>query len=499
MGNLRTKQLAAAFFILGQASVLAGAAIQPIPPDAANASQPAETKAPQRWIHGSVVNVRRKPDARSEIIAQLRINTPVQSDDRDQGNGYCRIAWEEHHRGYVACNMLGARAIQLAEVGTRYLTSNTLNPNYSASRAFWIEPSVGRLIEAGKEFEERFLTQEELKLERGNWEGERPNPLPTLRRFKIPEFEAMKSLLARGVIASHSNVEPNLIPSSTLLARWSELKRLALEGNPADKSSQYNELKAQHLDWGQRDPSISLLRQIELPVVRASTFLDEREVGRPNDSTESLSEKFKIPFKAIVTSGPTWLPDGHQNSAYVFGAWDAGAIETELAKDAFKHIVYANGTIRSERVRVKGGVFPAADADGDACDIGFSFGDAAPSFWRRYTKATGVEASTTGPDSKLKGRLFFFYTKKPLEYRIAKISKHTASVGVDGFSSATHYSFDLNRDGIPDLLMWEGSGISNQAIHDPGADLPHYRMAFVNIGGEWHLLAVDEFLYGCGC
>jgi hypothetical protein len=50
-----------------------------------------------------------------------------------------------------------------------------------------------------------------------------------------------------------------------------------------------------------------------------------------------------------------------------------------------------------------------------------------------------------------------------------------------------------------DVLMWEGIGRSKQDIHDPGTDLPHYRMMFININAQWYLLAVDEFLYGCGC
>lgn len=388
--------------------------------------------------------------------------------------------------------MIGDRVIPLTEVGVRYLSVNVPNPNYSSTRAFWIQPSVERLLDAGRDFERKFLTPEELSIERGDWNGERPDPLPQPRRFKIPEFETMKALLSQGIVAAHSNVEPNNIPRSASLARWSDLKRHANEGNPGDKFSKYNELRALHPIWGLRDPSVELLQRVELPAVGPSMFQDEQEIGRPFDSTELLSEKFAIPFKAVVTSGPTWLPDGHYNPAYVFGAWDAGTIETELTTDVFKHVVYLNGKVRTEPARIKGGVFPSTDADGSDCNLGFSFGDPAPKFWQNYPHDESAK-------SKSKGRAFFFYTKNPIEHVATKVGKTTVGLGVDGFSSATNYFFDLNTDGTPDFLLWEGVGTSKQEIHDPGNALPHYRMAFINIAGEWWLLMVDEFLYGCGC
>jgi hypothetical protein len=440
-----------------------------------------------------LVNVRAEPTASGAVLAQLRVNTPVQASSAATQQGFCEIAWGDSQHGFVSCPLLGDRVLTLQEVGSEYLLDGrTPNPNYSATRAFWIEPGLEWLLASGRYFESRFLTAEQQAAEQqfeGDWDA-RPEP----QRFPIPEFEAMKTLMRNGVVGAVSNLEPmRRITQSPTLASWSKVKAVAKAGNPSDNSSMYNELRGLHPTWGLRDPSVALLQKMELPKVRSSLFKNESEIGRPLAKTEEISAKFSIPYQAKVLTGPQWIPDGHYNTAYVFGAWDAGAIETRLAREVYKHTIYASGKIVSERTVVKGGEYPPSDADNSECNIGFSLGDANPQVW----KALG--AGYSAPPKESARGLFYFYSKGPLPYAHAKVSKQMYEIFVDGFIGSTTRHFDIDSDGATDLLMWEGTGISKQEIHDPNEYLPHYRMMFININAEWYLLAVDEFLYGCGC
>lgn len=79
------------------------------------------------------------------------------------------------------------------------------------------------------------------------------------------------------------------------------------------------------------------------------------------------------------------------------------------------------------------------------------------------------------------------------------MADHQGHCGRQCRESAEILRVDVDRDGRDDILVWEGTGVSNQAIHDPGSALATYRLIFFNVGGAWHLLLVDEFLHGYGC
>jgi hypothetical protein len=63
-----------------------------------------------------------------------------------------------------------------------------------------------------------------------------------------------------------------------------------------------------------------------------------------------------------------------------------------------------------------------------------------------------------------------------------------------------HLYYDLDRDGVPDIGIWEGQGKGPDHLDEPGlTDDRWYRLAVVNISGAWKLLGIDTFQYGCGC
>jgi hypothetical protein len=461
-----------------------------------------------RWIVGSWVDVRATPLENGEVVTRLKVNTEVHADGVVSRTGFCGIAWGDGQHGFVTCESLGDRALRIEDIANYYLPDGrTKNPAYSPTRAFWLEPSLERLWAAGQYFESKFLSDEERAKEQaldGAWDTK---PIP--KRSTIPEYEAMKAVMRNGIVGVFPTLEPSRFSLlSRKLAPWEELKALAEAGDPSNQNSMYNELRSLQLNWGYRDPSVSLLRAIELPIVGASLFKHENEIGRPLATTEEISAKFAIPYQATVLTGPQWIPGGHYNGPYVFGAWDAGAIETKLTREVFKHTLYASGKIVSERDTVKGGKQPPHDADDSECNLGFSLGDASPQVWKALPSFVPKPVSVEAGDAKL----FYFYSKVPLQYTQSKGTEQVRSFDAEasqldvdvkfntaGFTSATERYFDVDLDGVMDLLMWEGTGWSKQEIHDPGGELPHYRMIFMNIDAKWYLLAVDEFLFGCGC
>ncbi len=68
-----------------------------------------------------------------------------------------------------------------------------------------------------------------------------------------------------------------------------------------------------------------------------------------------------------------------------------------------------------------------------------------------------------------------------------------------GFVRATQWHFDLDADGVPDLVAIEGVGRGPVLLDGPTkTDDAWYRLFFANIGGAWFVLGHDTFVYGCG-
>jgi hypothetical protein len=151
--------------------------------------------AEERWVHGSWANVREGEEAQSVVIAHVTTNTRVEL--VAQHGERCEIVWgEPRQRGFVPCGLLGEKPLTLAE------TDNPL-------RRFWIAPSVKRLFEAGEYFHHTLLPKKQWKLEHNEGDhsyhnGDTP---PELVRYPVPEFEAMKAMLAKGIVFKAENDE----------------------------------------------------------------------------------------------------------------------------------------------------------------------------------------------------------------------------------------------------------------------------------------------------
>ncbi|RZL38907.1 MAG: SH3 domain-containing protein [Rubrivivax sp.] len=138
----------------------------------------AQAQTGPQFVHGSWVNVREAAAATARAVEQLTTNTPVDVTAR-QGE-WCAVRFGAGRSGFVACNLLGAKPLTLAEAGS------------NAARAFWVAPSPNRLAAYGLSLTPPpALKLEALKktLKYGD----------TVRFPPVPEFEAAKKLLKAGV------------------------------------------------------------------------------------------------------------------------------------------------------------------------------------------------------------------------------------------------------------------------------------------------------------
>ena len=160
-------------------------------------------------------------------------------------------------------------------------------------------------------------------------------------RYPIPEYEAMKSRLNNGVMGF---ISTNKYDSYQPMPRWETLRTLAAKV-PRAKGFIVEDESISNLFriWGQRDAPIELILALKLPVVKKSYFQDSAQLLPPFVTTETASAKFNIPYRAVVKSGPKWIPPGHYNDGYIFGAWDVGAVQTNLVTPVKKFTVHRDG------------------------------------------------------------------------------------------------------------------------------------------------------------
>ncbi len=468
--------LAGAFLLTGE-SILAE-----VTPDMAFKS---------KWVNGSWVNVRSAPSPSGKVVTHLKVNTPVAA--APAKDDFCEIRYEETQRGFVACSLLGEQMVKIEDVGVQYDSNMSPNPAYSPTRAFWIQPSLGRLREAGTYFENTLLTpaQKALETEVGrNADGslqERPQPI----RFAVPEFDAMKAVLTSGIIAA---------PSRTMnYGLWSEIKRTVAVGSTEDPS------KVNPLHYRlQESEYLTMLRQVELSPVKPSYFKDIDEVVVSDNNVETLSAKFKIPYAIKILNGASNQTD-NEGGAYVYGSWDMGEVDAFLTKQIYTNSVSYRGEIKTVPTNIvnQHRIERSDQGEASGCQVGFQSG------WTPPQVAATLNMGDVENDT-----LFYFFTRNPLASKQATIIAEPAKrLSVDeavmSFNSyktfrysSTKY-FDVDNDGIADFAVWDGyripSGDYSDEMRQHLLPEPNFRMVFTNAGGQWYLTAIDEVIYMCGC
>ncbi len=407
-----------------------------------------------RWVHGSWINVRARPEANAEVLAHLVANTQVQMDAVASSAKFCAITWGEKQQGFVACNLLGDKALRLEDFVDSYNRTSE-STNYFPARAFWMAPSFSRLQDAGSYFQETMLSPQQKALETVDnkfvWEKR-----PALKRFPIPEFEAMKQRMMAGVIEPAS---PYFQPP----APWEELLKLAKsEEIPGKKTTEATTRLHSSLFY---TGVLVMLRQLDLPTAAPSYFKSLDELGRPSANPEELSRQYQIPYAIKPVSGPYW--DNYEPAGInVIGWWDLGKVDVFLQKPVIKNMLMLSGRLKSTSSDMK------YSLGVDNCKQGFRF--IGPGDQPEIVKS--LAQRRLEPRAKDEA-ILHFYT-------------------FEHFSQASITSIDIDQDGVADFVIaeaWHRGHMLETTIHQPG-----YRVIFVNAGGRWYLFDIDQYLM-CGC
>ncbi|MFZ6741844.1 hypothetical protein ACO0LC_01280 [Undibacterium sp. JH2W] len=438
-----------------------------------------------RWVHGSWVNVRARPEANAEVLTHLVVNTPVQVDVSASNTRFCAITWGAGQQGFMACNLLGDKALRLEDFVDSYHRTGE-STNYFPARSFWMAPSLRRLQDAGSYFQETMLSPQQKALETVDdkfvWEKR-----PILKRFPIPEFEAMKQRMMAGVIEPDSaSFQPP--------ALWENLLRLARsEELPGKQTTAATSRLHSSLFY----PGVLLmLRQLDLPAAAPSYFKSLDELGRPSANPEEISRQYKMPYVIKPVTGPYW--DNYEASGInIIGWWDLGKVDVFLQKPIFKHSVMLSGRLQSASSDVK------YSLGADNCKQGFRYGG--PDEQTEPVKS--LAQRRLEPKAKDEAVLYFYTRDKlPALNGMAQVTMQApVKLQYDGeaksnnsehFSQASITSIDLDNDGVVDFVIaeaWHRGIMFDSAVHQPA-----YRVIFVNAGGRWYLFDIDQYTI-CGC
>lgn len=424
---------------------------------AAGAATPGVEAAETRYVHGSWVNLRGSAAADAPVLGRLSANTPVQL-LREEGR-YCQVETGQAQRGHVACNLLGTAPLRIEEVG------NAAHPAYSPLRAFWVAPSVQRLLAAGEHVWMAALTEQQRKAERPEGEAaaavDPAQPGPRLLRPPVAEFDAMKELLKAGVVAHAENAEPR-VPWALLRKGGGELALLSERAGVS--------LDSEEQAW---------IAALELPPAKPSLFKDHAAIAAPGSSSDAASARFGITERMRVLRKPKWgVTWAREFIPRYDGSYDIGSLEVQLDRPVAEHALGRQGLLGAAQTRLKTVITP--NGDQSACEEGYGW-------------LPRAEQPVAGRP-RVKDPMLLFLTPAPLpatQVRVATKLLKPPPVRPDSgqsFSKLALHQIDLDADGSDDLLLLEATG-QGLISERTGVVL---KLAFVNVGGAWFVLALDR-------
>lgn len=459
--------------------------------------------ADRRWLTATTVNLRARPVREAEVVSRLTINHMVRLMNVAADTGYCetqpldRAGNAEGASGFVACQYLGLEPLPAAQAA---------GMDDDPVRAFWRAPTWWAL--------ENYATALVKRLPEGiAWGG----PWP-----RDEQLERMKAHLALGLKGAPPRP----------LADWTTLKVLAAAHDPEllrkgererawsgrDKDLQQREYRASNAalrlqnalglqgplhdsistdDGGAR--VIRLVRALELPTIRASLFRNETEIGPPSERAQELAGRFGGIYRTLVAGR-----NQKRRDESAVGLYDIFSRTTVLTRPVQLVRLYRDGTLRSEATNASDTELLWRVVDPPACEDwtpGFSYGDVDGHIWD-YFKQPGFELATPHKKNTGAPRIFAYYARQPPPATKAQRSEQVVKIdrAATGFVRFSHMTYDLNGDGVPDLMVLEGLGPGPGHLGGTtSSDDPWYRLLLANVGGTWKILGHDSFLYGCGC
>jgi hypothetical protein len=434
----------------------------------------------QRWVTGNGVTVRDAPRPDGAVRDRLSLNAVVRLKAPASDSAYCEIALAAGDRGFTACRYLADTPVVLTKIFS-VLDDGSASKDYDPERAFQLKPSWITLAQYARYLAKRRSAE-------AKW------PYDAL-------LERMKAHLAQGTYGGHP------LP----MVDWASLKSKAdsyaatmplngVQSSP-DSTQLLHELvsdlrlgKLEELG-GRADSIVRLIKLLDFGSVAPSLFQSEAQVAPPHSTAEGASGRFGIIFRQVVAPRLTKNDSGD----YGTGLYDMQSVSRALVKPISQVHLFKDGKVTRQPSYLRAKEYFWTDVDKPMCNGwygGFQYGDADKAIWRFDSSLD--RKSNPNPD----GSIMLFYTNLDLPELPAKLTVRTEKLNrnTTAFVSGIYRFFDLDGDGVPDVVVWEAKG------HGPGylslpttTDDSWYRLALVNINGAWKVLAVDGFGYGCGC
>ncbi|WP_374437549.1 hypothetical protein [Inhella sp.] len=424
---------------------------------AGEAGVPAE----RRWAAGRAVLLRAAPQG--EVLARLPLNTELNlRAPPAQTETYCavqtQIPTQAPQDGFVACNLLARTPIALERIAVREWhrwEGVEDNPEYNPRQMFALEPSWEWLAHYEKQ-QGQFC------------EAAAGGDCPVRDADYVAERQRMLQALHGQLMVQREPAAPLKSLAELDGAEW------GIQGSPdfpREGDAAAARLKA-------------FLSALPLQSPAPSWFRSEHELAGPATPLNQLAERFDAQQRWYV-------------GELLDTKWEGARVE-RLTKPVLRIELLSDGRVRASAQQpqtVRHEWRPEVDyMCQDWPGEGFAYGDLDAG----TAKRNGWQAPPGGPR-----RLFWFHSSRmpaAAAKALGAAERVTLKREQHGFTRVDLRRFDLDGDGLPDLLWAEATGRGVGHLDGPPAhDDPWLRLLFVNLAGQWKLLSSDQISYGCGC
>lgn len=419
-------------------------------------AQTADTST-ELYVQASRINVRAQGVANAAIVGHLTTNAKVRVLAK-QGE-WCEVESPSSPRGHTACSLLGAAPLTLTQVEQK-LADQNLPPKERldwSSRAFWIAPSLQRWATVGEAMTGALLSQEVQQQELSQMKPMRP---------KVAEFEAMKQLLAQGILARYAFTMPSWTSPNVVAAQ----ARAALpKVSPSFFKRGETPFVVPTSPFGLGNAHASVFSLADALSAGKNVAIKLRILG-PAYYAHNRSQ---APLHLALLA-PPWpakvMPDAssgliHVDTGYeaILGVWDVGQLSIAFAKVATLHGVTRQGKFSGLGIRELNTDFATGACMGGDLVYTAHPVQGSPRWGNEVVSWAGKAPS--GAAATVRSRQF---------------------EGQTIYDKLVIHDIDVNGDGIADFSTWQGRYVPQVSAEG------YWNAVFVNVDGKWVLASQEE-------